>query len=160
MFESLEGIRNDMDYGSYMNRRLHKLPFYEFERPVTYKTHRHRTPVQHVESEYNSQRCACCGDKGIRNRGWFTCQNDACDLAQDHSDRNASVNAAVRWIAKMEGGDDSHSSADNYRPRKTPPQLRVRRVGSGRHNTTSCGAVDINRPTSSRSIAEQGVLHN
>ncbi|SIS16509.1 putative transposase [Natronorubrum thiooxidans] len=160
VFESLEGIRNDIDYGTYMNRRLHKLPFHEFERQVTYKAHRHGAPVEHVESEYNSQRCSMCGEKGLRNGGRFTCQNDVCALEQDHSDRNASVNAAVRWIAKTETGDDSHSSADNYRPRKTPPQVRVRRVGSGRHSTTSCGAVDVNRPTSSRSIAEQGVLHS
>ncbi|MFC7116140.1 RNA-guided endonuclease TnpB family protein [Natronoarchaeum sp. GCM10025703] len=160
VFESLDGIRNDMDYGSYMNRRLHKLPFHEFERQVTYKAHRHGAPVEHVESEYNSQRCACCGELGSRNGGRFTCQNDVCALEQDHSDRNASVNAAVRWIAKTETGDDSHSNADNYRPRKTPPQVRVRRVGSGRHNTTNCGGVDVNRPTSSHEIASQGVLHS
>ncbi len=159
VFESLEGIRNDMDYGSYMKRRLHKLPFHEFERQVTYKTHRHGAPVEHVDSVYNSQRCACCGELGSRNRGRFTCKNDACDLKQDHSDRNASVNAAVRWIAKTETGDASHSSADNYRPRKTPPQIRVRRVGSGRHKT-NFGSVDVNRPTSSREIASCGVLHS
>lgn len=160
VFESLEGIRNDIDYGSYMNRRLHKLPFQEFERQVTYKVHRHGAPVEHVDSEYNSQRCSMCGEKGSRNGGRFTCKNDTCALKQDHSDRNASVNAAVRWIAKTETGDDSHSSADNYRPRKTPPQVRVRRVGSGRHTTTSCGGVDVNRPTSSHEIASQGVLHS
>ena len=158
VFESLEGIRNDIEYGSYMNRRLHKLPFHEFERQVTYKAHRHGTPVAHVGSGYNSQRCACCGELGTRNSGRFTCSNDACDLKQDHSDRNASMNAAVRWIAKTETGDDSHPSADNYRPRKTPPEVRVRRVGSGRHNTDS-GRVDVNRPTSSHEIASQGVLH-
>lgn len=160
VFESLEGIRNDMDYGSYMNRRLHKLPFHELERQVTYKTHRHGAPVQHVGAKYNSQRCACCGEKGSRNRGRFTCPNSDCILKQDHSDRNASVNAAVRCVALLETGDDSHSSADNYRPRKTPPQVRVRRVGSGRHQPTSCGAVDVNRPTPSHEIASMGVLHS
>ena len=158
VFESLEGIRNDIEYGSYMNRRLHKLPFHEFERQVTYKVHRHETPVAHVGSGYNSQRCACCGELGTRNSGRFACSNNACDLKQDHSDRNASVNAAVRWVAKTETGDDSHHGADNYRPRKTPPEVRVRRVGSGRHNTNS-GRVDVNRPTSSHEIASQGVLH-
>ncbi|WP_435156245.1 RNA-guided endonuclease TnpB family protein [Haladaptatus sp. DFWS20] len=157
VFESLEGIRNDMDYGSYMNRRLHKLPFYEIERQVTYKAHRHGTPVKQVQSLYNSQRCACCGELGSRNRGRFTCRNTECDLEQDHSDRNASVNAAIRCIALLEEGNDSHSVADNYRPRKTPPQVRVRRVGSGRH-TAASGCVDVNRPASSREIASQGAL--
>lgn len=152
VFERLTGIRQDMAYGSYMNRRLHQLPFHAFERQVTYKAHRHGAPIQHVRSPYNSQRCGCCGEKGSRRGGRFSCSNESCSLEQDHSDRNATVNAAARCVALLETGDDSHAQADNYRPRKTPPQVRVRRVGSGR----SSG--DVNRPTASQAIAEQGVL--
>lgn len=133
VFESLEGIRNEMDYNSYMNRRLHKLPFHEFERQVTYKAHRHGAPVKHVEAEYNSQRCSMCGEKGSRNRGRITCTNGSCALEQDHSDRNASVNAAVRCVAKLEDSDDSHSAVDNYRPRKTRHKYGC--AGSGRDAT-------------------------
>lgn len=153
VFEDMEGIRSDIEYGSYMNRRLHRLPFYEFERQVTYKARRHDTPVVHVKSRDNSKRCACCGEYGRRQGLRFTCSTDSCWLRQDHADRNATVNTAVKGIAKLEDGEDSHSAADDYRPRKTPPQARVRRVGSGRHDS-----VDVNRPTSSHSLAEQGVL--
>jgi putative transposase len=152
VFEKMTGIRNDMAYGTYMNRRLHQLPFYEFERLVTYKTHRHGAPVKHVNSPYNSKRCACCGELGTRRSGRFTCRNPDCVLKQDHSDRNATVNVAVRGVALLETGDDSHDSADNYRPRETPPMVRVSRVGSGRPSR------DVNRPTSSRDIASRGVL--
>lgn len=53
LFETLAGIREDIEYGRYMNRRLHTLPFYEFEQQVTYKVHRHGTPVIHVGSRHN-----------------------------------------------------------------------------------------------------------
>lgn len=148
VFESLEGIRSDMDYGSYMNRRLHRLPFYEFERQVTYKTQRHGAPVIHVSSRDNSKRCACCGEVGSRRDRRFQCSNDACALVQDHADRNATMNTAVKGIAKLEDGADDHAAADNYRPHKTPPAVRVRRVGSGR----------VNRPTPSHALADVGVL--
>lgn len=154
VFEDMTGIRNDIEYGSYMNRRLHKMPFYEFERQVTYKSRRHDTPVISVESRDNSKRCACCGEYGRRQRMRFTCTAESCPLRQDHADRNATVNTAVKGIAKLETDEDSHSAADNYRPRKTPPQTRVRRVGSGRHTS-----VDVNRPAASCEIASQGVLH-
>jgi len=31
VFEDMSGIRGEIKYGSYMNRRLHKLPFHKFE---------------------------------------------------------------------------------------------------------------------------------
>lgn len=85
--------------------------------------------------------------EGIRED--IECDDPACGVGRDHADRNATVNTAVRGIGTLEDGDDSHDIADNYRPRKPPPQVRVRRVGSGR---------DISRPTPSLALAEQGVL--
>ena len=80
---------------------------------------------------------------GIDRRRRFRCTNDECDMEQDHADRNASVNIAWREKAKLDG------NTTNYRTHKTQPQVRlVRLSGSGR----------VSRPTSSRSIAEQGVL--
>jgi putative transposase len=53
------------------------------------------------------------------------------------------VNIAWREKAKLDGNES------NYRTHKTQPQVRlVRLSGSGR----------VSRPTSSRSLAEQGVL--
>lgn len=36
VFEDMNGIHDEMQYGPYMNRRLHKLPFHKFEKFVSY----------------------------------------------------------------------------------------------------------------------------
>jgi putative transposase len=96
-----------------------------------------------VDAYYNSKTCSCCGERGSRQGRRFRCPNDECDVAQDHADRNASVNIAWRETAKLDG------NTTNYRTHKTQPQVRlVRLSGSGR----------VSRPTSCRSLAEQGVL--
>ncbi|MFA9504445.1 RNA-guided endonuclease TnpB family protein [Natrinema sp. H-ect1] len=143
VFEDMSGIRNEMQYGSYMNRRLHKLPFHKFERFVSYKATWQEIPTDTVDAYYNSRTCSCCGERGDRQGRRFQCPNDECDVAQDHADRNASVNIAWREKAKL-GDTDT-----DYRTHKTQPQVRlVRLSGSGR----------VSRPPSSRSLAEQGVL--
>jgi putative transposase len=37
VFEDMNGIRKETQYGTYMNRRLHDLPFHRFETFVSYK---------------------------------------------------------------------------------------------------------------------------
>lgn len=146
VFEDLSGIRKAIEYGTYLNRRLHKLPFHKFEKFVSYKATWAEIPIDTVESYYNSKTCSCCGERGHRQGRRFRCTNDACKLNQDHADRNASVNVAWRAYAKYVG---INIGEENYRTRKTQPSVRkVSLSGSGR----------VNRPTSSRSIAEQGVL--
>ena len=143
VFEDMEGIREEIQYGSYMNRRLHKLPFYKFEKFVSYKATWREIPTDTVDSYHNSKTCSCCGERGYRQGRRFRCTNDECGVVQDHADRNASVNVAWREKAKIDG------NSSNYRTHKTQPQVRVVRLsGSGR----------VSRPTSSRSLVEQGVL--
>jgi putative transposase len=146
VFEDMSGIRDGMDYGTFMNRRLHRLPFRALQDHVEHKAEWAEIPTFEVEAYYNSQTCSCCGERGTRRKGRFTCQNDECALQQDHSDRNASVNVAWRGIQHLSDTEQN----DNYRTRKTQPQVRlVRLCGSGRR---------VNRPTSSVAIAERGVL--
>jgi putative transposase len=38
VFEDMNGLRDEINYGSYMNRRLLKLPFDTFEALVSYKS--------------------------------------------------------------------------------------------------------------------------
>ncbi len=142
VFEDLSGIREEMQYGSYMNRRLHKLPFHKLEKQVQYKALWRGIPCDDVEAKYNSQRCSCCGENGNRQGRRFTCTDDACELSQDHADRNSSVNVAVRALVK-------YDALDNYQTRKTQPFVRkVSLSGSGR----------VNRPTASSELADRGVL--
>jgi putative transposase len=147
VFEDMSGIRDGMDYGTFMNRRLHRLPFRKLQDQVEYKAKWDEIPTFEVDAYYNSQTCSCCGEHGSRRKERFTCRNDDCSLNQDHADRNASVNVAWRGVRRISSDD---SSDDNYRTRKTQPEVRlVRLCGSGRR---------VNRPTSSASIAECGVL--
>jgi len=132
-----------MQYGTYMNRRLHKLPFHKLERFVSYKATWREIPTDTVDAYYNSQTCSCCGERGSRQGRRFRCPNDECDVVQDHADRNASANIAWRKKATLDG----HTT--KYRTQKTQPQVRlVRLSGSGR----------VSRPSSSRLLAEQEVL--
>jgi len=90
VFEDMSGIRNEIKYGSYMNRRLHKLPFHKFETVVSYKATWREIPPGTVDAYYNSQACSCCGERGRRQGRRFGCTNDECDIVQDYADRNAS----------------------------------------------------------------------
>ncbi|MCL9815365.1 transposase [Natronocalculus amylovorans] len=147
VFEDLTGIRDAIKYGTYMNRRLHKLPFHKFEKQVRYKATWNQIPCETVGSPYNSKSCSCCGHRGYRQGRRFRCTNDSCAVQQDHADRNASVNVAWRAWAKHAGVD---VESVNYRTRKTQPFVRkVSLSGSGR---------SVNRPSSSREIALRGVL--
>ncbi|MDY6775638.1 MAG: transposase, partial [Halobacteria archaeon] len=145
VFEDMTDIRDSIEYGSYMNRRLHKLPFRTLQDMAEYKANWDEIPTTVVDAYHNSKTCSCCGERGSRKSRRFTCTNANCKLNQDHADRNASVNVAWRGIQKIK---DRVSS--DYRTRKTPPRVRkVSLCGSGRH---------VNRPTSSTDIASVGVL--
>ena len=143
VFEDMSGIRDEIEYGSYMNRRLHKLPFHRFEKFVSYKATWREIPTDTVDAYSNSKTCSCCGERGYRQGRRFRCTNDECDVSQDHADRNASVNIAWSEKAKLDGNDT------NYRTYKTQPQVRLVRLS---------GSERVSRPTSSCSLAEQGVL--
>nr|WP_254522288.1 IS200/IS605 family accessory protein TnpB-related protein [Natrinema caseinilyticum] len=55
VFEDVEGIREEMQYGRYTNRRLHKLPFHEFETFVSYTALWREIPTDTVDAWYKSQ---------------------------------------------------------------------------------------------------------
>ena len=143
VFEDMEDIREEMQYGSYMNRLSHKLPFHKFETFVSYKATWREIPTDTVDAYHNSQTCSCCGERRYRQGRRFRCPNDECDVVQDHADRNASVNTAWPEKTKIDG------NRSNCETHETKPQARlVRPSRSGR----------VSRPTSSRSLAERGVL--
>jgi putative transposase len=133
VFEDMSGIREQMQYESYMNRRLHKLPFHNFETFVSDKATWREIPTDTVDVYNNSKTCLCCGERGYRQGRRFRCPNEECDVVQDHADRNASgmVNIAWREKAKLDGNESNSRWC----------------VCPGR----------VSRPPSSRSLAEQGV---
>ncbi len=98
--EDLKDMRDSIDYGTRMNRRLHSIPFRALQDAITYKANFEGIPVKTINPKNTSQGCCLCGesDNTVRNKHRFNCHN--CKH-QDHSDRNASVNIAKRGMDKI-----------------------------------------------------------
>ncbi|GAA0216673.1 RNA-guided endonuclease InsQ/TnpB family protein [Halobaculum roseum] len=123
VFEDLKEMRDSIDYGTRMNRRLHHLPFRALQYYTSYKAAFEGVPTAWIDPEYTSQRCPICGhtERGNRNKKRFKCQD--CEH-QDHSDRGASVNVAVKGIKK-------HQEWDVPALNSLPQVRKVRRQASG-----------------------------
>ena len=92
VFDDLKDMRDSIDYGTRMNRRLHSLPFAALQNMVSYKPARDGIPSDEGDPEYTSQRCSRTEcqhtERANRNKKRFNCQQ--CDF-QDHADRKAAV---------------------------------------------------------------------
>ncbi len=125
IFEDLKDMRDDIEYGTRMNRRLHSLPFAKLREFITYKAAWLGIPSDDVDPEYTSQQCPLCGhtERANRNGKRFKC----CECQhQDHADRGAGISIAQKWLKKQE---DRNVPALN-----TLPQVRkweLRRQASG-----------------------------
>jgi IS605 OrfB family transposase len=99
VFEDLKEMRDSIDYGTRMNRRLHHLPFRALQYYTSYKAAFEGIPTGWINPEYTSQRCPMCGhtERANRNKKRFKCRDCG---HQDHSDRGASVTIAVKGIKK------------------------------------------------------------
>jgi IS605 OrfB family transposase len=99
VFEDLKEMRDNIDYGARMNRRLHHLPFRTLQHYTSYKAAFEEIPTAWINPEFTSQRCPMCGhtERANRHKKRFKCRSCS---HQDHSDRSASVNIAVKGIEK------------------------------------------------------------
>jgi putative transposase len=123
VFEDLKEMRDSIDYGTRMNRRLHHLPFRALQYYTSYKAAFDGVPTTWINPEYTSQQCPMCGhtERANRHKKRFKCRS--CQH-QDHADRNASVNIAVKGIEKHQNW--------NVPALNSLPQVRkVRRQASG-----------------------------
>ena len=123
--EDLTDMRDDIEYGTRMNRRLHSLPFAKLREFITYKAAWQGIPTDDVDPEYTSQQCPICGhtERANRNGKRFKCRE--CHH-QDHADRGAGISIAQNWLRKQ---DDRTVPALN-----TLPQVQkwgLRRQASG-----------------------------
>jgi len=116
-------MRNSIDYGTQMNRRLHHLPFQAIQIYTTYKAGFQGTPVAKIDPEYTSQQCPMCGhtERANRNKKRFKCMKCG---HQDHADRGASVNITVKGIEK-------HQNWNVPALNNLPQVKKVRRQASG-----------------------------
>ncbi|MEF8828061.1 MAG: transposase [Haloarcula sp.] len=123
VFEDLKEMRDSIDYGTRMNRRLHRLPFRALQFYTSYKAAFERIPTVRIDPEYTSQRCPMCGhtERANRNKKRFKCRSCG---HQDHSDRSASVNIALKGI-------ESHQDWNVPALNSLPVVRTVRRQASG-----------------------------
>jgi putative transposase len=114
VMEDLTYIREELDYGAYMNRRLHAWAFARLQSRVEDKAREVGIPVEYIRPEYTSQMCHACGHIGERpSQTVFRCENDECHVSEFQADINAAANIARRvdpWgesLPLKPAGDDS-----------------------------------------------------
>ena len=114
VLEDLSYIRERLDYGAYMNRRLHGWAFAQLTDRIEDKAAEAGIPVRFVNPRYTSQICHECGHIGSRNsQAEFRCTNDECWVSEYQADINAAANIAGRldpWGESLPwkpAGDDS-----------------------------------------------------
>ena len=96
VLEDLGYIRESLDYGKWMNRRLHAWAFARLQGRIEDKAREAGIPVEYVNAAYTSQTCHACDHLGNRNGDEFRCSNDECWVSEYHADINAAVNIGNR----------------------------------------------------------------
>jgi IS605 OrfB family transposase len=114
VMEDLSYIRERLDYGKYMNRRLHSWAFARLQSRVEDKAREAGIPVKYVNPAYTSQTCHECGHLGTRpEQAEFRCTNEDCWVFEYQADINAAANIAAYvnpWgetCSLKPNGDDS-----------------------------------------------------
>ncbi|NKE38068.1 IS200/IS605 family element transposase accessory protein TnpB [Natronococcus sp. JC468] len=98
VLEDLSYIRENLDYGKYMNRRLHSWAFARLTDRIEDKALEAGIPVEFVNPRYTSQTCHACGHIGRRgSQAEFTCTNAECWVTEYQADINAAANIAGRF---------------------------------------------------------------
>ena len=70
-------MRDSIDYGTRMNRRLHHLPFRALQYYTSYKASFEGIPTGWIDPYKTSQRCPLCGhaERANRNKKRFKCRS-------------------------------------------------------------------------------------
>ncbi|MEF8975197.1 MAG: transposase [Halapricum sp.] len=108
VLEDLTYIRENMDYGEYMNRRLHGWGFAKLHAQIRYKAAEKGIPVETVNPRNTSKACHACGEHGYRPRqATFQCSNHDCWVGEYQADVNGAINIADRYRS-----GESHRRSD------------------------------------------------
>ena len=114
VMEDLAYIRESLDYGKYMNRRLHSWAFARLQGRIEDKAKDAGIPIRYVHPQYTSKTCHSCKHIGYRPRqAEFKCKNPECHVSTFQADINAGANIARRvdpWGESLpwkQAGDDS-----------------------------------------------------
>jgi len=97
VLEDLSYIRERLDYGKWMNRRLHAWAFARLQGRIEDKATEAGVRVEYVNAAYTSQTCHACGRLGRRDhQAEFVCPHDNCHVSEFQADINAAANIAGR----------------------------------------------------------------
>nr|WP_243641446.1 transposase [Natrarchaeobius halalkaliphilus] len=126
VLEDLTYIRENMDYGEYMNRRLHGWGFAKLHAQIRYKAAERGIPVETVNPRNTSKACHACSEHGSRPRqATFRCSNDDCWLGEYQADVNGTINIADRYCS----GESHHRSDREEDPRRRLVTMTRLRMG-------------------------------
>jgi Putative transposase DNA-binding domain len=88
--EDLTHIQENMDYGAFMNRRLHGWGFANLHAQIRYKTAENGIRVETVDPAYTSKTCHCWGEQGYRpKQATFKYSTPECWVSEYQADVNA-----------------------------------------------------------------------
>nr|WP_254547089.1 transposase [Halomarina sp. BND7] len=97
VMEDLSYIRERLDYGKFMNRRLHAWAFARLQGRIEDKATEAGIRVEYVNPAYTSQTCHACNRIGRRRtQAAFVCPHDDCHVTEFHADINAAAKVASR----------------------------------------------------------------
>ncbi len=81
----LKGIRDHIDYGQYMNQRLHQWAHGKFKDYIEYKAKQNGIDVEYIDESYTSQTCPRCetAKESHKNGRQFECSNCSYEAQRD-----------------------------------------------------------------------------
>lgn len=133
VMEDLSYIRESLDYGKFMNRRLHAWAFARLQGRIEDKAEEEGIRVEYVNAAYTSQTCHACKRLGRRKgQAEFVCTHDDCHVTEFQADINAAANIArranpwgesVRWEPGHNDSPQDGSARDSATaPREQSPK--------------------------------------
>jgi putative transposase len=138
VLEDLSYIREHLDYGKWMNRRLHNWAFARLTGRIEDKARDSGIPVRFVNPAYTSQECHACGHLGSRSsQAAFRCTNAECWVSEYQADINAAANIAGRRNPWGESLPWKSAADDSLRDGSTLDSATARRKLSARTAQTT-----------------------
>ena len=139
VLEDLSYIRESLDYGKWMNRRLHSWAFARLQGRIEDKATEAGIGVEYVNAAYTSQTCHACNRLGHRDeQAEFVCPHDDCHISKFQADINAAANIAsrvnpwgesVRWEPGCNDSPQDGSGRDtatvHREPSEKPSQMTL-----------------------------------
>lgn len=139
-FGDITGIREDIDYGTEMNRRLHQWCFRQFVDKVKYKAERYGMDVDEQTGEaYTSQACPRCDHRSHANKQDRTFKCVSCGF-EAHRDQVGALNIRAKFLYPDEWEAETMQAVratasdltDFSEARGTPTGGQLRIFGQGR----------------------------